>query len=97
MAPALAAMASRATTAIHVRKVFFIIEISSLQLTSEKNTLEILPSRDPITSYAFLFLDPLICWSGRYRSFLHLRSLRHLRRFGSGCQEEKTKNMLRNH
>ncbi len=55
MAIALVAIANRATTAKHVRRVFF-IEISSLLVeTKRKTRLRFLPSRDPITSPAFFF------------------------------------------
>jgi hypothetical protein len=55
MAPALAAIARKAMTAMHVIKVFF-IEISSLQLTFERYTREKPPfARDPITSRQLFF------------------------------------------
>src|SRR5215471_10303326 len=96
MAPALLAIASTATTAIHVRKVFFIIEISSLLLTAKKTRLSSFLRAIP-SPPIFLVFQNLISRLELTGSSCTSVVCGHLGRSERPCQEEIPKNMLPDH
>src|SRR5437660_4962841 len=95
MADAVPAIASRATIAAHVIRVFF-IEISSLRLTVRKHTIEISFPRTIPSPPTLRLFTPVNFWKSSIWS-MPTWTERDDRPRGMTCQAKKAKFMLPDH